>query len=66
MTPRTLKKADVVAELRFRQRHARAEWAEKTLPDVIDTVKNASLLQMLGIDPDTVATGEADAPAAGD
>jgi hypothetical protein len=48
-------KAKVIAELRSRQLHARADWIDRELPGLIDTHKNSSLLQMLGIDPDAMA-----------
>ena len=47
-------KAKVIAELRSRQLHARADWIDRELPGLIDTYKNSSLLQMLGIDPDAM------------
>lgn len=55
MKPRTVHKAMVVEELRSRQLHDRADWADRALPEIIDADKNASLLQMLGIDLDAVA-----------
>jgi hypothetical protein len=48
-------KAKVMAQLRSRQLHARADWIDRELPGLIDTYKNSSLLQMLGIDPDATA-----------
>ena len=51
-------KAKVIAELRSRQLHARADWIDRELPELIDTYKNSSLLQMLGIDPDAMAPGD--------
>lgn len=48
--PTYVNKARVTADLRFRQLHARAEWVDREFPMLIDTVKNASLLRMLGID----------------
>ncbi|MDP9793079.1 hypothetical protein J2S43_001591 [Catenuloplanes nepalensis] len=44
-----VKKAVVVATLRSRDLHGRADWVDKELPTLIDTVSNASLLQTLGI-----------------
>jgi hypothetical protein len=44
-------KADILATLRFRGLHARADWVDRTLPEHVDTSKNDALLQMLGIDP---------------
>ena len=51
-------KAKVIAELRSRQLHARADWIDRELPGLIDIYKNSSLLQMLGIDPDAMASGD--------
>ncbi len=53
-------KVEVVATLRSRELHARADWVERELPAFIDTVKNAALLRTLGID-DWVAVPSADA-----
>jgi hypothetical protein len=43
-------KAEIVAILRSRGKSARADWFERTLPDLVDTGKNRSLLTSLGID----------------
>jgi hypothetical protein len=48
-------KAKVIADLRSRQLHARADWVDRELPGLLDTYKNAALLQMLGIDLDAMA-----------
>ena len=48
-------KAKVMAQLRSRQLHARADWVDRELPTRIDTYRNASLLQVLGIDVDAAA-----------
>jgi hypothetical protein len=48
-------KAKVIADLRSRQLHARADWVDRELPGLIDTYKNSALLQMLGIDLDAMA-----------
>jgi hypothetical protein len=40
----------VVAELRSRDLHRRADWVEKDLPALIDVAVHASLLRNLGID----------------
>jgi hypothetical protein len=42
-------KAQIVAILRSRGLDARADWADRTLPDIVDTVTNAGLLKTLGI-----------------
>ncbi|GAB7036661.1 MULTISPECIES: hypothetical protein [Catenuloplanes] len=44
-----VRKAVVVATLRARDLHGRADWVDKELPTLIDTATNASLLQTLGI-----------------
>jgi hypothetical protein len=49
-----VKKNQVVATLRARDLHGRADWVEKELPALIDTVRNASLLRTLGINVDTL------------
>jgi hypothetical protein len=56
-------KAKVVAQLRFRQLHARADWVDRELPVLIDTYKNAALLRTLGIDLDAMAPGDVAASA---
>ncbi|HEX5993825.1 MAG TPA: hypothetical protein VFY84_01650 [Jiangellales bacterium] len=43
-------KADVVAALRSRGLHARADWVDREMPRLVDTYKNASLLRTLDID----------------
>jgi hypothetical protein len=45
-----IRKTTVVASLRSRGLHDRANWVEKDLPALIDTAGNASLLRTLGID----------------
>jgi hypothetical protein len=44
-------KAEVVATLRSRGLHAKADWVDRQLPPLIDTDTNGSLLEMLDIDP---------------
>lgn len=56
--PAYVEKATVVAELRSRHLHAKADWVERELPELIDTYKNAALLLMLGVDPGSMAPGE--------
>ena len=58
---RILHKTMVVGELRSRQLHARADWADRELPEIIDADKNSSLLQMLGIDVDAMALDDVEA-----
>ncbi len=45
-------KADIIASLRSRGLHARADWVDRQLPRIVDTHKNGSLLRMLDIDPE--------------
>lgn len=51
-------KSAIMSELRSRGLHARADWVDRELPDLVDTYKNSALLQMLGIDPTTIAPVE--------
>jgi hypothetical protein len=46
-----LDKAEIIGVLRSRGLHARADWVDRELPDLVDTYKNNALLQMLGVDP---------------
>jgi hypothetical protein len=48
-------KAEVVANLRSRDLHSRADWVDRQLPARINTFENASLLRTLGIDVPTVS-----------
>jgi hypothetical protein len=51
-------KAEILAQLRYRQLHARADWVDRSLPALIDTHRSAALLRMLGIDLNRNAGGE--------
>jgi hypothetical protein len=68
MAATCVEKTVVVATLRSRDLHGRADWVEKELPALIDTARNASLLQTLGINVDTLTSdawpdrGIADSP----
>jgi hypothetical protein len=53
--PAYVEKTEVVAMLRSRELHARADWVDRELPGLVDTYKNAALLQMLGIDADVMS-----------
>lgn len=44
-------KAEIVLILRSRGKHARADWFEHELPDIVDIDRNRSLLATLEIDP---------------
>ncbi len=50
--PVYVSKADVTADLRRRQLHARADWVDREFAEFIDTDTNAALLRMLGVDLD--------------
>ena len=52
-------KARVIADLRLRRLHARADWVDREFPGLIDTDKNAALLRMLGIELAAMAPGDA-------
>jgi hypothetical protein len=46
-----IEKAEIIATLRSRGLHARADWVDRQLPRLVDTYKNDSLLRTLDIDP---------------
>jgi len=50
-SPTYADKAEIIATLRSRGLHARADWVDRTLPDLVDTHRNAALLRTLDIDP---------------
>jgi hypothetical protein len=54
-------KAEIVATLRSRGQQDRADWVDRTLPELVDTHKNGALLRMLDVDP--VAMTPVDASA---
>ena len=54
-TATCVRKTVVVATLRSRDLHGRADWVDKEFPQLIDTARNAALLRTLGIDLDTLA-----------
>ena len=57
-------KAEIIATLRSRGLEAKADWVDRELPQIVDTYKNSALLQMLGIDPTTMAPVDAASPQA--
>jgi hypothetical protein len=59
-----LDKAAVVDVLRSRDLHGRADWVEREFGALIDTTRNASLLQTLGIDVATMSPRESASQAA--
>lgn len=44
-------KAEIIKTLRSRGLHAKADWVDRELPELVDTHKNSALLEMLGVDP---------------
>ena len=46
----TVSKSSVLAVLRSRGQHDRADWVDRVLPEHIDTARNASLLDLLALD----------------
>ena len=53
--PTHVDKAAIVATLRSRHLHARADWVDRELTEFVDTYRNAALLRNLGIDPAAMA-----------
>jgi hypothetical protein len=51
-------KTEIIAMLRSRGLHARADWVDRELPRLVDTNKNDVLLQMLDIDAVTMSPVE--------
>jgi hypothetical protein len=51
-----IEKAEIVAILRSRGQDGRANWVERTLPEIVDTATNYALLETLGIDPAAMST----------
>jgi hypothetical protein len=43
-------KAEIIAALRSRGQPDRADWVDRTLPEIVDTQQNGALLKMLNID----------------
>jgi hypothetical protein len=60
--PAYVDRTELVAMLRSRELHARADWADRELPGLVDTYKNSALLQMLGIDPKAMSPVDAPPP----
>jgi hypothetical protein len=55
-------KSKVIAALRSRNLDERADWVDRELPALIDIQRNSALLKMLGIDIDTVESGDVVTP----
>lgn len=60
--PVFVEKSKVVATLRSRELHGRADWVDREFPAFIDTAKNASLLRTLGIDVAAMTPGTSSDP----
>jgi hypothetical protein len=45
-----ISKSKVLTELRRRGQHDRADWVDKSLPEDIDTARNAGLFGLLSLD----------------
>jgi hypothetical protein len=58
-------KAQLVAILRSRGLNARADWADRTLPDIVDTETNGGLLNTLAIAPESLQPIDATPPGDG-
>jgi hypothetical protein len=56
-------KLKVTTSLRSRELHNRADWVDREMPALIDTVENAALLRTLGID---LVDASCSAPAHGE
>jgi len=48
-------KAEIISILRSRGLDARADWVDRTLPKIVDTAQNHSLLSTLDIDQATLS-----------
>jgi hypothetical protein len=57
----TVSKSRILAELRRRDQHDRADWVDRTLPEQIDPVRNAGVLSLLAIDMADLPEDEAEA-----
>jgi hypothetical protein len=57
-SPAYVDKAEIVAALRSRGLHARADWVDRELPELVDTYRNAALLRTLDIDPAALAPSD--------
>jgi hypothetical protein len=59
-----IEKSRIVATLRSRGMHERADWVDRALPALIDTDTNASLLETLDIDPAAMTSLDVAVPTA--
>jgi hypothetical protein len=51
-------KAEIIAALRSRGQADRADWVDRTLPQIVDSHRNGALLKMLEIDPATMTPAD--------
>jgi hypothetical protein len=51
----TVSKAVVIAVLRERGQHARADFVDRELPEQIDSTQHGGLLAMLNLDPEELS-----------
>jgi hypothetical protein len=56
VTATYVRRSEIVSLLRSRGKFARADWFERTLPDVVDTGENSSLLANLEIDAEVLTS----------
>ncbi len=54
-----ISKSIVVATLRERGKHDRADWVDRELPEQIDSARHSGLLATLGIDATEMADSQA-------
>jgi hypothetical protein len=57
-TPVYIDKAQIIATLRSRGMNERADWVDRDLPQLVDTLKNVALLRMLDIDVATMTPAD--------
>jgi hypothetical protein len=57
-SPTYVDKAEIVAMLRSRGLHARADWVDRELSELVDIDRNAALLRTLDIVPATTAPSD--------
>jgi hypothetical protein len=55
-------KAEIIATLRSKGLHDRADWVDRNLLPLVDVHKNNALLQMLGIDPAAMSAVDVASP----
>ena len=53
-----IRKRDITNALRARGQDDRADWVERTLPDLVDSARNDGLLKLLDLDLTKLPTAE--------